>query len=60
VGRWASKGKARLFLDLPEHDVVTIKFVFYAIDSWDKEEFYVKVDDQLVYTRKVEYNDGFG
>ncbi|CAD8071148.1 unnamed protein product [Paramecium sonneborni] len=45
---------------LPPHSLINIKVQFWKIDSWDNEEAYIFVDDQLAWSRKFQVNEGDG
>jgi hypothetical protein len=50
--KFGARAVALKQFDLPPHHTLTIKVQMWKIDSWDNEEFYVWVDDQLTWRRK--------
>jgi len=44
---------SRTYSDLPSHKAVRFRLRYWAVDSWDREHAYVKVDGQ----RKWELKD---
>ncbi|CAK64683.1 unnamed protein product (macronuclear) [Paramecium tetraurelia] len=58
--KFGAKAVASKVFELPPHSLINLKLQFWKIDSWDNEEGYIFVDDQLVWSRKFQYNEGDG
>ncbi len=48
---------SKTFKNLPEHSKLKINAAYHMLDSWDGETGYMKVDDQIVWSRKGESSE---
>lgn len=48
---FGNKSSAVLYLELPPHWMVRVKFTLYKIDSWDNEHFLVYVDGKEMFAK---------
>jgi hypothetical protein len=46
----------KTFHSLPEHTTVRINASYHMLDSWEGETAYMKVDDEIVWSRKGEHS----
>lgn len=67
-GKFGAKAVASKIFEMPPHSSINLKlqfwkyeiFIYYRIDSWDNEEAFVFIDDQIVWSRKFRHNEGDG
>lgn len=50
----------KVFKNLPEHSKLKINAAFHMIDSWDGEMAYMKVNDEIVWTKKGQFSPDKG
>ncbi|KAM3137913.1 hypothetical protein pb186bvf_009994 [Paramecium bursaria] len=49
----------KITLDLKPHYQIKAKFVFMKIDSWDNEVAFFRIDNNEVWKRAFQYNEGY-
>jgi len=47
----------KIYKNLPTHKTIRVNAAFHMFDSWDGETGYMKIDDEIVWTRKGQHSD---
>jgi hypothetical protein len=47
----------KTYKNLPDHKAIRVNAAFHMFDSWDGESAYMKIDDEIVWTKQAQHSE---